>query len=73
MPFQLFMQVALKEDIPALHLKQGSIGTIVESYPMPNGRENGYSLEGLVPQDTVEVSESQIEAIAVSLQQTQIN
>ncbi|XGV96841.1 MAG: DUF4926 domain-containing protein [Leptolyngbya sp. BL-A-14] len=63
MKFQLFTQVALKEDIPALRLKQGSIGTIVEFYPMPNGQENGYSLEGLIPQDTVEVSESQIEAI----------
>ncbi|XHX80349.1 MAG: hypothetical protein RBJ76_10595 [Stenomitos frigidus ULC029] len=41
MKFQLFTQVALKEDIPTLHLKQGSTGTIVESDPMPNGRENG--------------------------------
>ncbi|MBW4691086.1 MAG: DUF4926 domain-containing protein [Lyngbya sp. HA4199-MV5] len=73
MSFQLFTQVALKEDMPALCLKQGSIGTIVEFYPMPNGQENGYSLEGLIPQDTVEVSESQIEAIAISLPQTQIN
>ena len=40
---------------------------------MQNGRENGYSLEGLIPQDTVEVSESQIEAIAIPLSQTQIN
>ena len=65
MKFQLFTQVALKEDIPALHLKQGRIGTVVEYYPMSHGQENGYSLEGLIPQDTVEVSESQIEAIAV--------
>ncbi len=71
MKFQLFTQVALKEDIPTLHLKQGSIGTIVESYPMTARRENGYSLEGLIPQDTVEVSESQIEAIAVPSPQTQ--
>lgn len=64
MQFQLFTQVALKEDIPALHLKQGSVGTIVEYYPTSHGQESGYSLEGLMPQDTVEVSESQIEAIA---------
>lgn len=64
MKFNLFTQVALREDIPTLHLKQGSIGTIVECYPTSHGQENGYSLEGLIPQDTVEVSESQIEAIA---------
>ncbi len=73
MKFQLFTQVALKEDMPALRLKEGSIGTIVESYPVTNGRENGYSVEGLILQDTVEVSESQIEAIVISLPQTQIN
>lgn len=73
MKFQLFTQVALKEDMPALHLKQGSIGTIVEFYPMPSGQENGYSLEGLIPQDTVEVSESQIEAITIPSPQTQMS
>lgn len=63
MKFNLFTQVALREDIPELNLTQGSIGTIVECYPMTEGQA-GYSLEGLIPMDTVEVSESQIEPIA---------
>jgi len=70
MHFQLFTQVALRKDIPGLYLKQGSVGTIVEYYPMSRGRESGYSLEGLIPQDTVEVAESQIEAIAAPSPQT---
>jgi hypothetical protein len=64
MKFQLFTQVVLTEDIPAFNLKKGSIGTVVEYYPMPEGQEDGYSLEGLIPLDTVEVAESQIAAIA---------
>ncbi|UBF25006.1 DUF4926 domain-containing protein [Kovacikia minuta CCNUW1] len=72
MKFQLFTQVALCEDVPELKLKKGSVGVIVEYYPMPEGQEDGYSLEGLVPQDTVEVSESQIKAIATPISQTQI-
>jgi len=67
MKFQLFSQVALREDIPELNLIKGSIGTIVECYSGLDKQEDGYSLEGLIPQDTVEVSESQIEAIAFSI------
>jgi hypothetical protein len=67
MKFQLFTQVALREDIPELNLKQGAIGTIVEYYPMPGGQADGYSLEGLIPEDTVEISEAQIQAIAVAM------
>ncbi|KAM3097211.1 DUF4926 domain-containing protein [Phormidesmis sp. 146-35] len=67
MKFQFFSQVALREDIPALSLMKGSIGTIVECYSDSDKQENGYSLEGLIPQDTVEVSESQIEAITSSI------
>ena len=33
MKFQLFTQVALKEDMPTLRLKQGSIGTICRVLP----------------------------------------
>jgi hypothetical protein len=41
------------------------MATIVEYYPMPEGEENGYSLEGFdIPQITVEVGESQIEAVS---------
>ena len=49
------------EDIPELCIKKGAVATIVEHYPMPDTQEDGYSLEGLIDQDTVEVSESQIE------------
>ncbi|MEG4166379.1 MULTISPECIES: DUF4926 domain-containing protein [unclassified Microcoleus] len=64
MKFKLFSQVALREDIPKYGLKKGAIATIVEHYPMPEGKEDGYSLEGFnVEAITVEVAESQIEAI----------
>jgi hypothetical protein len=66
MKFQHFTQVALTEDIPQYQLKKGDIGTIVEYYPMPQSEEDGYSLEGLLPQDTLEVSESQIELVTLS-------
>ncbi len=61
MKLALFSQVILKEDIPELGIKKGAVATIVEHYPMPDTQEDGYSLEGLIEQDTVEVSESQIE------------
>jgi len=65
MKFPLFAQVALKEDIPEYNLHKGDTATIVEYYPMPEGEENGYSLEGFdIPQITVEVGESQIEAVS---------
>ena len=64
MTFPLFSQVQLTEDIPEFNLKKGSIGVIVEHYPMSEG-EDGYSIEGLITQDTVEVAESQIKLIKV--------
>lgn len=67
MKFQLFSQVALRQDIPELNLMKGSIGTIVECYSASDKQEHGYSLEGLIPQDTVEVSESQIETLTTSI------
>jgi hypothetical protein len=63
MRFPLFFQIQLTKDIPQFNLKKGSIGTIVEYYLMPNNMEDGYSIEGLIYQDTVEVTESQIELI----------
>jgi len=63
MKFSLFSQAQLTQNIPQLNLKKGSIGTIVEYYPMSNRLEDGYSIEGLIDQDTVEVAESQIELI----------
>ena len=61
MKLPLFSQVILKENIPEFGIKKGAIATIVEHYSMPDTEEDGYSLEGLIAQDTVEVSESQIE------------
>lgn len=59
--YPLFSQVALAEDLPEYHLKRGDIATIVEYYPMPEGEEDGYSLEGFdAPQITLEVAASQI-------------
>ena len=69
MVFPLFSQVQLTQDVPQFNLKKGSIGTIIEYYPMTD-TEDGYSIEGLIDQDTVEVSESQI-AIAIVGQKTQ--
>ncbi|NEP80846.1 MAG: DUF4926 domain-containing protein [Okeania sp. SIO3B3] len=68
MTFPLFFQVQLIQDIPEFNLKKGSMGVIVEYYSISEG-EDGYSLEGLIAQDTVEVTESQIQLIKV--QQTQ--
>ena len=67
MTFSLFSQVQLTEDIPQFGLKKGNIGTIVEHYSMPEGKEDGYSIEGLIYQDTVEVTESQIAVITREL------
>ena len=64
MKFSLFSQVQLTQDIPEFNLKKGSIGVIVEYYSMSEG-EDGYSVEGLIAQDTVEVAESQIKLINV--------
>lgn len=63
--YPLFSQVALVEDLPEYDLKRGNIATIVEHYPMPEGEEDGYSLEGFnLPNVTIEVSASQIIPIA---------
>jgi hypothetical protein len=67
MKYQLFTQVTLAQEMHELGLSKGSMGTIVEYYPPSDGQEAGYSLEGLVVGDTVEVAESQIEAIGISL------
>ncbi|MCY7272166.1 MAG: DUF4926 domain-containing protein [Phormidesmis sp. CAN_BIN44] len=58
-----------KKSIPEYNLCSGSVGTVVEFYPMPEGQEDGHSIEGLIPQDTIELSESQLELIPVSISQ----
>ncbi len=65
MKFSLFSQVQLTQNIPQFGLKKGSIGTIVEYYPMSNSLEDGYSIESLIYQETVEVAESQIAMITI--------
>ena len=67
MKFELFTKVILTVDFPQYNLKRGQIGTIVERYPMSNGKEAGYSLEGLLEQDTIEVSESQLSSVLVPI------
>ncbi|MEO1094311.1 MAG: DUF4926 domain-containing protein [Cyanobacteria bacterium J06638_28] len=63
--YPLFSQVALAIDLPEHDLKRGAIATVVEHYPMPEGTEDGYSLEGFeVPNVTVEVATSQIIPVA---------
>jgi len=61
MTYQLFSKVMLTEDIPEYDLTRGQTGVVVEYYSMPGHQENGYSIEGLVDGDTVEVKESQIQ------------
>jgi Domain of unknown function (DUF4926) len=63
--YPLFSQVALAQDLPEYNLKRGNVATIVEHYPMPEGEEDGYSLEGFnLPNVTIEVAASQIIPIA---------
>jgi hypothetical protein len=55
----LFTQVALAQDVPAHNLKCGAVGTIVERYPMSEGKQEGYSIEGFdLPNITLEVPAS---------------
>ena len=71
--YPLYSQVALAEDVPEYNLKRGAIATIVEHYPMPEGNEDGYSLEGFnVPNITVEVAASQIIPISQLQQEEEI-
>ena len=40
---------------------------------MPEGQEDGYSLEGLIYQDTVEVAESQIAMITIEKKREKVS
>ena len=71
--YLLFSQVALAEDLPEHNLKRGKVATVVEHYLMPEGEEDGYSLEGFnVPNITVEVAASQIISIRQWQQEEEI-
>jgi hypothetical protein len=67
MKYDLFIRVALAEDLPAENLRRGDVATIVESHPGRPGQEPGYSLEVFnAVGDTVAVvtvRESQIEPL----------
>jgi uncharacterized membrane-anchored protein len=66
MTIKLYTQVALTVDLPQYGLKNGDVAYAIEHYPMPDGTEDGYSLEGFgIPIDgiTVEVTESQIRSL----------
>ena len=67
MKYDLFIRVALTEDLPEEHLRRGDVATIVESHPGGPGQEGGYSLEVFnAVGDTVAVvtvGESQIEPL----------
>ena len=67
MKYDLFIQVALAEDLPTHRLCRGDVATVVEFHPVRPGREPGYSLEvfNAVGEtvDVVTVRESQIEPL----------
>lgn len=70
MAIKLYTWVALKEDLLKYGLKKGDRAMVIDHYPMPEGQEDGYSLEGFgvpVKGITVEVRASQIEPIATPI------
>ena len=63
---KLYTEVALTQDFPEYRLKKGDTAMVIEHYPMPEGQENRYSLEGFdipILGVTVEVRESQIQPL----------
>jgi len=63
---KLYTEVALTQDLPEYRLKKGDTAMVIEHYPLPEGQEDGYSLEGFgipIPCVTVEVRESQIQPL----------
>lgn len=70
MATELYTWVALKEDLLEYGLKKGDKAMVIEHYSMPEGQEDGYSLEGFgvpVKGITIEVRASQIEPIAAPM------
>ena len=45
MKYDLFIRVALTEDLPSRRLRRGDVATIVEQHPGRPGQEPGYTLE----------------------------
>lgn len=67
MKFDLFIRVALAEDLPERGLRRGDVATVVEHHFGRPGQEPGYTLEvfNAVGEsvDVVTVRESQIEPL----------
>jgi hypothetical protein len=75
MAFELFSWVALTIDLPQYGLRKGDRAIVIEHYAMPQGQEDGYSLEGFgIPIEgiTVEVTASQIEPATAPIQASQL-
>lgn len=70
MKYDLFIRVALTEDLSARALRRGDVATIVEQHPGRPGQEPGYTLEvfNAVGEsvDVVTVRESQIEPLTAN-------
>lgn len=67
MKYDLFIRVALTEDLPARRLRRGDVATVVEQHPGRPGQEPGYTLEVFNAVgdsvDVITVRESQIEPL----------
>jgi hypothetical protein len=67
MKYDLFIRVALTQDLPARRLRRGDVATVVEQHAGRPGQEPGYTLEvfNAVGEsvDLVTVRESQIEPL----------
>ncbi len=63
MKFELITKVVLTVDPRQNNLRHGQIGIIVECYPMLDEEDSNIGLEGLIEQDVIAVSESQISMI----------
>ncbi len=70
MKYDLFVRVALTEDLPDRRLRRGDVATVVEFHPGRPGQEPGYSLEvfNAVGEtvDVVTVRESKIEPLTAA-------
>ena len=68
--YDLFIRVALTQDLPERQLRRGDVATVVEQHPGRPGQEPGYTLEvfNAVGEtvDVVTVRESQIERLTAS-------
>ena len=45
MKYELFIRVALSEDVPERRLRRGDVATVVEFHSGRPGQEPGYTLE----------------------------